>query len=136
LGTSNQPGYLYQAGSIYSADGHCRAFDERAGGTVESEGAGIVVLKPLEEALRDRDTIHAVILGSAINNDGNRKVGYTAPSAEGQSKVIKSAYEAAGIDECSISYIEAHGTGTQMGDPIEIEALKRVFSVSKKTPHF
>jgi len=120
-------GYLYQDGMINSPDGHCRVFDERAQGTIFGDGAGIVALKMLEDALEDGDPIYAVIKGSAINNDGNRKVGYTAPSTKGQAAVIRSALSVAEVEADTISYIEAHGTGTMLGDPIEIEALKAAF---------
>lgn len=125
-------GYFYQEGMINSPDGHCRAFDEQAAGTVFGDGAGIVLLKPLEDALADGDHIFAVIKGSAINNDGNRKVGYTAPSTQGQVSVIRAAHHVAEVEPESISYIEAHGTGTTLGDPIEIEALKTAFQTEKK----
>ncbi|WP_068774982.1 type I polyketide synthase [Paenibacillus sp. FJAT-26967] len=125
-------GYFYQEGMINSPDGHCRAFDEKGAGTVFGEGAGIVVLKPLEDALADGDHIYAVIKGSAINNDGSRKVGYTAPSTSGQASVIRAAHHIAEVEPESISYIEAHGTGTTLGDPIEIEALKTAFQTDKK----
>ncbi|MUG94914.1 SDR family oxidoreductase [Scytonema sp. UIC 10036] len=120
-------GYLYQEGGIESPDGHCRAFDAKAKGTVRGRGLGIVVLKRLEEAIADGDCIHAVIKGSAINNDGSDKVSYTAPSVNGQAKVIRDAQDMAGIEPDTISYIEAHGTGTTLGDPIEIAALKQAF---------
>ena len=120
-------GYLYQDGMIFSPDGHCRPFDAAAAGTRAGAGAGIVVLKRLADALADRDTIHAVIRGAAINNDGAGKAGYTAPSIDGQVEVIATAQALAGVDPRSISYIEAHGTATPLGDPIEIAALTRVF---------
>jgi acyl transferase domain-containing protein len=120
-------GYIYQEGGILSPDGHCRAFDSNAQGTVNGNGAGMVLLKRLQDALDDRDHIEAVILGSAIGNDGSLKVGYTAPSIEGQSQVIAEAQLVAGVDPESISYIEAHGTGTRLGDPIEIAALTQAF---------
>ncbi|MBW4617792.1 MAG: SDR family NAD(P)-dependent oxidoreductase [Cyanosarcina radialis HA8281-LM2] len=123
-------GYLYQEGGILSPDGHCRAFDAEAKGTVPGHGAGIVVLKRLEEAIADGDCIHAVIRGAAINNDGAMKVGYTAPSVDGQAEVIAEALALAGIEPETISYIEAHGTGTPLGDPIEIAALTQVFGAS------
>ena len=123
-------GYLYEENSIASPDGHCRAFDANAQGTVGGDGAGIVVLKRLSEAVRDGDPIHAVIRGSAINNDGANKVGYTAPAVEGQAEAIAGALLAAEVPPESISYIESHGTGTSLGDPIEITALKRVFGES------
>ncbi|ELR72271.1 Malonyl CoA-acyl carrier protein transacylase [Fulvivirga imtechensis AK7] len=121
-------GYMYENGMINSPDGHCRPFDNKANGTVFSDGGGVVLLKRLSHAIEDGDNIHAVILGSAINNDGNSKVGFTAPSATGQADVIKQAYKVSKISPESISYIETHGTGTPIGDPIEIEALKTVFN--------
>jgi natural product biosynthesis luciferase-like monooxygenase protein len=120
-------GYYYQEGGVLSPDGHCRAFDHRAGGTVVGNGVGVVVLKRLEDAVADGDEIHAVIRGSAINNDGSAKVGYTAPSVEGQSEVIATALAVAGVEPESISYIETHGTGTKLGDPMEFATLRRVF---------
>jgi acyl transferase domain-containing protein/NADPH:quinone reductase-like Zn-dependent oxidoreductase/acyl carrier protein len=121
-------GYLHQGGSMLSPDGHCRAFDERASGTVPGSGAGVVVLKRLSDAADARDCIRAVILGSAINNDGAVKAGFTAPTVDGQASVIAAAHSAAGIDSTSLGYLEAHGTGTRLGDPIEIEALTRAFA--------
>jgi amino acid adenylation domain-containing protein len=120
-------GYLYEEGMILSPDGHCRAFDAQAQGTAAGNGVGVVVLKRLSDALADGDLIYAVIKGSAINNDGARKVGYTAPSVEGQSQVIQAAQANAQVNADSISYIEAHGTGTPLGDPIEIAALTQAF---------
>ncbi|MEM7125920.1 MAG: alpha/beta fold hydrolase [Chloroflexota bacterium] len=120
-------GYFYQEGMIFSPDGHCRAFDAQAQGTVNGGGVGVVMLKRLDEAIADGDTIHAVIMGSAINNDGSDKIGYTAPSVGGQASVILEAQAAADVLPEEISYIEAHGTGTPLGDPIEIEALTRAF---------
>ena len=117
----------YQEGGIISPDGHCRAFDEKARGTVKGSGAGVVVLKRLADAISDRDTIHAVIKGSAINNDGAMKVGYTAPAVEGQASVIEEALEVASIEPDTIGYVEAHGTGTALGDPVEIAALTQAF---------
>ncbi|PCH92825.1 MAG: hypothetical protein COB85_07755, partial [Bacteroidetes bacterium] len=128
----NKSGYLYQDGMIFSPDGHCRAFDAKAKGTINGDGAGIVVLKPLEEAIADRDNIYAVVKESTINNDGKRKVGYSAPSVKGQAELIKTNLYAADIDPESISYVEAHGTGTALGDPVEIEALKQAFDTKKK----
>lgn len=120
-------GYVFQEGMIASPDGRCRPFDAAARGTVPGSGVGVVVLKLLVDALRDGDHVHAVILGSSINNDGRAKAGFTAPSASGQSQVIARAMAMAGVDPDSIGMIEAHGTGTQLGDPIEVEALTRVF---------
>ncbi|RYZ40917.1 MAG: amino acid adenylation domain-containing protein [Myxococcaceae bacterium] len=124
---SGPTGYLHEEGSITSPDGHCRPFDVRARGTVPSSGVGLVVLKRLEDALRDGDTVHAVIRGSAINNDGNGKVGFTAPGVEGQRDVITRAHEAAGVDPRHITYVEAHGTATPLGDPLEVQALRLAF---------
>ena len=123
-------GYVFDEGMILSPDGHCRPFDAEAGGTRPSSGAGVVVLKRLSEAMADRDTIYAVILGTAINNDGAGKAGYTAPSVDGQVEAIAMAQTIAGVDPRSISYIEAHGTATPLGDPIEIAALTEVFRAS------
>ncbi|WP_420226765.1 SDR family NAD(P)-dependent oxidoreductase [Pigmentiphaga litoralis] len=123
-------GYRYQAGAIFSPDGHCRAFDAKAAGTLQGSGAALVVLKRLDDALRDGDTIHAVIKGSAANNDGSEKVGFTAPSVNGQAAVIRAAQEMADVAADTIGYVEAHGTGTTLGDPIEIAALTQAFRVS------
>ncbi|MBS9773488.1 MAG: SDR family NAD(P)-dependent oxidoreductase [Trichodesmium erythraeum GBRTRLIN201] len=121
-------GYLHQEGLIGSHDGHCRAFDARSSGTVFGNGVGVVLLKPLQDAIADGDCIHAVIKGSAINNDGSLKLGYTAPSVDGQAAVISEAQAVASVTPETITYIEAHGTGTELGDPIEIEALTKAFS--------
>ena len=120
-------GYWYEEGDIVSPDGHCRTFDAKAQGTVFGSGVGIVVLKRMEDALADGDHIYAAIKGSAINNDGSLKVGFTAPSAHGQSNAIANALDDAGIDADTISYIEAHGTATKMGDPVEVAALTQTF---------
>ncbi len=120
-------GYYYQEGMILSKDGHCRAFDHKASGTISGSGVGMVVLKRLEDALEDGDHIYAVIKGSAFNNDGANRVGYTAPSVDGQAEVIANALAVSGVDADTIQYIEAHGTGTVLGDPIEIAALTQVF---------
>jgi phthiocerol/phenolphthiocerol synthesis type-I polyketide synthase E len=129
-------GYLYVEGNIASPDGHCRAFDADALGTVGGSGAGVVLLKRLADALADGDVIHAVIRGSAVNNDGSLKVGYTAPSVEGQAKVIAEAQAVAGVEPDSITYVEAHGTGTPLGDPIEMAALTKVFSAQTSKKNF
>jgi len=129
-------GYLYQEGGILSPDGHCRAFDARAQGTIIGNGVGVVLLKRLTEAIADGDHIYAVIKGSAINNDGSGKVGYTAPSVEGQVEVIAEAQSLAGIEAGTVSYIEAHGSGTALGDPIEVAALTKVFRASTHKQHF
>jgi acyl transferase domain-containing protein/surfactin synthase thioesterase subunit len=120
-------GYLYQDGMIFSPDGHCRPFDRLGKGTVRGYGLGLVVLKRLEDAIRDRDYIHAVIKRTAVNNDGHHKIGYTAPSGRGQTDVITTAMVYADVRADSIGYVEAHGTGTPLGDPIEIEALARAY---------
>ncbi|WFE54796.1 non-ribosomal peptide synthetase/type I polyketide synthase [Micromonospora sp. WMMD1155] len=120
-------GYLYQEGMILSPDGHCRPFDAQARGTVSGSGAGVVVLRRLDDALADGDRIDAVIRATAANNDGAAKVGYTAPSIQGQARVVSAAIGLAGVHPESIKAIEAHGTGTALGDPIEIAALTKVF---------
>lgn len=125
-------GYIYEEGMINSPDGHCRAFDAKAKGTVSGEGAGVVLLKLLENAIADGDHIYAVVKGTAINNDGWRKAGYTAPSIEGQAEVIGMAQRTAEVEPETIGYVEAHGTGTELGDPVEIEALKLAFNTDKK----
>ena len=127
IASLKKTGYLYQEGGILSPDGHCRAFDADAKGTVPGSGVGIVVLKRLEDALTDGDTIDAIIRGSAVNNDGSGKIGYTAPSIDGQAEVIAEALALAEVEPETISYIETHGTGTALGDPIEIAALNQVF---------
>jgi amino acid adenylation domain-containing protein len=127
IGVPQRAGYLYQEGGIGSPDGHCRAFDAEAGGTVGGDGVGVVVLKRLDDALADGDTIHAIITGFAINNDGAAKAGYTAPSSAGQAHAIAAAQAMAEVDPETISYIETHGTATPLGDPIEIAALNQVF---------
>ena len=128
----NEGGYFYTEGMMFSPDGHCRPFDAKANGTVFSNGLGLVILKRLDDAIRDRDNIYAVIKGSAINNDGKQKVGFVAPSIEGQADVIRTAYRSAGIDPETVSYVESHGTGTALGDPIEVEALTQAFATNKK----
>lgn len=132
----NSRGYFYQEGMIPSSDGHCRAFDAGASGTVLSQGVGVVVLKRLTEALSDRDSIYAVIKGIAINNDGGLKAGYTAPSVNGQAEVIVMAQALSGVSADSIGYVEAHGTGTVLGDPIEIAALTQAFRSSTERKRF
>ena len=122
-----QNGYTYQQGGILSPDGRCRPFDALAQGTVPGSGVGVVVLKRVAEAIQDRDAIYAVILGTSSNNDGGQKVGFTAPSVQGQRNVILSALEVAGVTADQVGYVEAHGTGTALGDPTEIEALTQAF---------
>jgi acyl transferase domain-containing protein/acyl carrier protein len=125
-----EEGYLYQEGMIHSKDGHNRTFDSGSNGTVGGEGAGAIVLKRLSAAIEDGDQIYAVIKGSAINNDGNRKIGFTAPSVAGQSEVIRLAHKVANVSPESISYVESHGTATKLGDPIEVLALTQSFGMS------
>lgn len=127
LSTRERSGYFYQEGGISSPDGHCRAFDASSGGIVSGSGAGVVVLKRLSDALKDGDSIHAVILGFGMNNDGAARVGFTAPGVDGQSAVVADAIAMAGINPETIGYVECHGTGTPLGDPIEIAALTRSF---------
>jgi phthiocerol/phenolphthiocerol synthesis type-I polyketide synthase E len=123
----HRTGYQWSPGGIMSTDGSCRAFDAASTGTAGGNGAGAVVLKRLEDALADGDTIRAVIRGSAVNNDGGMKVAFTAPSAEGQAAVIREALTVSGVDPATIRYVEGHGSGTEMGDPIEIAALAEAF---------
>ncbi|HKX32879.1 MAG TPA: SDR family NAD(P)-dependent oxidoreductase [Blastocatellia bacterium] len=129
-------GYHYIPEGLGSPDGHCRAFDARARGTVFGSGVGIVVLKRLADALSDGDPIHAVIKGSALSNDGSSKIGYTAPSIDGQVQAIAMAQAVAGVEAETITYIETHGTGTVLGDPVEIAALTRVFRASTEKSGF
>jgi acyl transferase domain-containing protein/thioesterase domain-containing protein len=123
-------GYTFQEGEILSPDGHCRPFDHRAAGTIFGSGVGVVVLRRLSDALRDGDVIHAVIKGTAVNNDGSSKAGYLAPSVSGQAEAVLEAQGLAGVDADTIQYVECHGTGTFLGDPIEIEALTAAFRQS------
>src|SRR5256884_2916312 len=123
----HQAGYFCDGGGVVSPDGHVRAFDAGANGTVFGSGGGILVLKRLTDALSDGDTIHAVIKGSAVNNDGSEKAGYTAPGVNSQADAVVEALANAGVEADSISYIEAHGSGTPVGDPIEIRALTKAF---------
>jgi acyl transferase domain-containing protein len=129
-------GYHFIEGGILSRDGHTRPFDANASGTVFADGVAIVVLKRLEEAVVDGDDIQAVILGTAVNNDGANKISYTAPSVEGQCAVLAKAMDVAGVSPDTIGYVEAHGTGTVLGDPIEIEALRRVFRAATDKMQF
>jgi len=130
VGVPQKRGYFYQAGGILSPDGHCRTFDAEGQGTVVGSGVGLVLLKRLSDALADGDSIHAVIKGAALNNDGSLKVGYTAPSVEGQAQVIQMAQAMSGISPETITYVEAHGTATLLGDPIEVAALSQAFRTS------
>ncbi len=129
-------GYLYMPGMIYSRDGHCRAFDAAASGIVPAGGAGVVALKRLDDAIADNDHIYAILRGAAVNNDGASKVGYSAPSVEGQEAVIRQSMEMAGFDPKSVHFVEAHGTGTEVGDPIEITALSRAFRADSNNEHW
>jgi phthiocerol/phenolphthiocerol synthesis type-I polyketide synthase E len=126
-------GYWTSPGSMVSAVGHCRPFDVRADGTVFGSGVAMVALKPLQAAIDAGDRIHAVIRGSAINNDGSMKMGYAAPNPVAQADVIAEAHAVSGIDSSTVSYVECHGTGTPLGDPIEIQGLRTAFEVSQTT---
>ncbi len=129
-------GYIFQEGEILSPDGHCHAFDHRAQGTVFGSGAGVVVLRRLEDAIQDGDHIWAVIKGTAINNDGAAKAGYLAPSVDGQAKAIAEAQAVAGVSADTIDYVECHGTGTYLGDPIEVAALTQAFQATTSETGF
>ena len=120
-------GYQYEEGEILSPDGHCRPFDHRSAGTVFGSGCGVVALRRIEDAVADGDQIYAVIKGTAVNNDGAQKVGYLAPSVEGQAACIAEALAVADVGADSVDYVECHGTGTPMGDPIEVAALTQAF---------
>ena len=129
-------GYFYEPGGPLSPDGHCYAFDAKAQGTTAGNGVGVVVLKRVQDAIADGDCIYAVIRGAAINNDGSKKVGYTAPSVDGQAEAIAEAIMLAEVEPETIDYIEAHGSGTALGDPIEIAALTKVFRSSTEKKNF
>lgn len=124
-------GYTYEPGAMVSPSGHCRPFDVRSDGTIFGSGVAALILKPLQAALDDGDRIHAVIRGSAINNDGSMKMTYAAPAVAGQAEVIAEAHAVAEVDASTIGFVETHGTGTPLGDPIEIEALRQAFEVSE-----
>lgn len=126
-------GYWYDQGSMVSPTGYCRPFDVRSDGTIFGSGVGVVVLKALQDAIEDGDRIHAVIRGSALNNDGATKMTYAAPNSMGQAEVIAEAHAIAGVDASTIGYVETHGTGTPLGDPIEIEGLRQAFELSEET---
>jgi len=136
VGVPHGHGAFHQEGGIISPDGHCCAFDARAQGTVKGNGVGIVVLKRLGDALRDGDNIRAIIKGTAINNDGSLKVGFTAPSIEGQASVIEEALELAEVEPATITYVETHGTGTSLGDPIEVAALTQAFRTQTSAKNY
>jgi len=123
----HEAGHLHQEGNVFTKDGHCRAFDAKATGTIFGSGAGVVLLKRFDDAIQDGDTIYAVIKGSAVNNDGAKKTNYTAPSVDGQAEVIVEALANSGLSADDISYIETHGTGTFIGDPIEVRALTKAY---------
>ena len=125
-------GYGYEPGAMVSQTGHCRPFDAKADGTIFGSGVAAVILKPLQAALDDGDRIHAVIRGSAINNDGSVKMTYAAPAIAGQAEVVAEAHAVADVDASSIGYVETHGTGTPLGDPIEVAALRQAFEVSEQ----
>ncbi|MEU0580177.1 amino acid adenylation domain-containing protein [Streptomyces griseoincarnatus] len=128
-------GFVHQEGLVVSPDGKCRAFDEKGAGTVFGSGAGVLVLRRLADALEAGDTVYAVLRGSAVNNDGADKAGFTAPSVQGQAYVIAEAQAAAGVDAASIGFVEAHGTATALGDPIEVQALQQAFgAVEREEP--
>ncbi|HZE39137.1 MAG TPA: beta-ketoacyl synthase N-terminal-like domain-containing protein [Stackebrandtia sp.] len=122
----------YTPDGVLAADGHCRAFDAAADGTISGNAVGIVVLKRLDDAIADGDTVHAVVLATAVNNDGNLKIGFTAPSVDGQAEVMRTALEVADLEPDSIGYVEAHGTGTPLGDPIEIAALTNAYGTARE----
>ena len=126
-------GYRFHEGEVLSPDGHCRAFEAGSAGTVLTSGAGVVVLRRLADALDDGDPILAVIKGTAVNNDGGRKVGFLAPSVDGHADVVKEALAVAGLSARDIQLVEAHGTGTAVGDPIEVAALTEAFRATTPT---
>ena len=132
IGFPQRGGYVHHEGGVNSPDGHCRAFDAAANGTVPGDGVGVVLLKPLRQALDDGDIVHGVILGTAVNNDGALKAGFTAPSVQGQADVIAEALAVAEVEPESIGYVEAHGTGTPLGDAIEIAALTQAFGTDRR----
>ncbi len=136
VGIPQDRGYTYIEGSIFSPTGRCRSFDADADGSIFGDGCGVVVLKRLSEAIEDGDNIHAVILASALNNDGSNKVGFTAPSIEGQAEAIGMCQDLADIDPETITYIETHGSGTPLGDPIEVRALTKVFQEHTERKQF
>ena len=120
--------------SMISREGRCRTFDASADGYVRSEGGAVLMLKRLSQAKADKDIIHALILGTGVNSDGSRKTGITIPSSEGQAELMKKVLEAANIDPLEIDYIEAHGTGTSVGDPIETKAIGEVYGQARQNP--
>jgi acyl transferase domain-containing protein len=129
-------GYFHDEGNIGSADGHTRTFDAQSSGTVFGNGVGVVVLKRLAEAVEDGDRIYAVIKGAALNNDGSQRVSFGAPGVEGQSEVVAMAHALAGVDPETITYVEAHGTATPLGDPIEVAGLTKAFRLGTSAKQF
>lgn len=129
-------GYMYEEGSILSPDGYCRTFDAKAQGSVLTNGVGVVAIKRFRDALEDGDHIYAIIRGSATNNDGSQRVSYTAPGLDGQSGVMAEALGNAGVDPATISYVEAHGTATELGDAVEVAAMVKTFRMSIQEKHF
>ena len=129
-------GYIYREGEVLSPDGHCHAFDHRGQGTIFGSGAGVVVLRRAVDAVEAGDHIHAIIKGSAVNNDGSSKVGYLAPSVDGQAAAMSEAYVVADVEPDTIGYIECHGTGTYLGDPIELSAMTQAFRQSTEQTQF
>jgi len=129
-------GHLHRQGMIHSSDGHCRPYDVNATGIVNGNGAGVVALRRLEDALADGDPVLAVILGAAVNNDGAQKMGYSAPSVDGQAEVIREAQAMAGVEPATITYVEGHGTGTAVGDPIELAGLAQAFRAGTDRRNF
>ncbi|MEG8182162.1 amino acid adenylation domain-containing protein [Nocardia terpenica] len=127
--TTLTDGYRYRPQHIFSVDGHCRPFSDDASGTIGGSGVGVVVLKPLRAARRDGDTVYAVVTGSAVNNDGSAKLGYSAPSLAGQREVVRTALRRSGRRGTDIGYVEAHGTGTRLGDPVEVGALRQALEL-------
>lgn len=131
LSLPGEIGYMYQEGMTLSSDGHCRTFDKNATGTASGSGSGVVLLKRLNDAIEDEDQILGVIKGYATNNDGDRKTFYSAPSVVGQSECIIQAQEMAGITSDEVSYVECHGTATNLGDPIEVQGLREAFDYNR-----
>ncbi|MCP4687636.1 MAG: AMP-binding protein [Desulfobacterales bacterium] len=129
-----RPGYIHHEGMVHSSDGRCRPFDREADGTVFTDGVGVVILKRAADAIRDQDYIHAIIKGDALNNDGSRKENFTAPAAAGQTEVIRRALAGSGVGPGEIGFVETHGTGTYIGDPIEVRALARAYSAEEGGP--
>ena len=132
--TPSKEGYLFQEGMIYSPDGHLRTFDADSKGIVTGAGVGVIVIKRLADALADGDNVQAIIKATALNNDGSTKIGYTAPSIGGQAKVMAEAMDLAGVSSDSVTYVETHGTGTELGDPVEVAAMTQAFNATALDP--